>query len=747
MPSSPTAAVDLARPTSRGTLGRVVAIHLGLFAAVLLIYGQTAWFDFINYDDDIYVYENHHVLEGFSVEGLRWAFTEYRAGSWHPITWLSLMLDAEIYPNAESAGGYHFTNVLLHAANALLLFELLRRMTGALWPSALVAALLAVHPLHVESVAWVTERKDVLSFFFVLSTMLAYVGYARRPSVSRYLLVMALFTLSLSAKSMMVTLPCLLLLLDFWPLRRIIGSRYWSSKDVRSGLGEPFVAPGRTIGGLVAEKIPLFLLSIVFGVIGFIGQDALPQDNLFDTSLRFRAMNTVTVYMVYLRKLIWPSDLATLYPVYSRVIYLWQALAALAFLLGTTIFAIRYRRRWPWVFVGWLWFVGILFPVSSLFQLWYSAHSDRLVYFPAIGIYIAVVFSLAAAVRDWNFGRASFAVGSGIVLAAFSWVAYVQIGTWENSYTLFTRAIEICEGNLRAHKHRGWAYQRDGEYALAIADYDKVLEIAPDRAKVYNNRGIAQRHLGNMRMALRDFDRAIELEPDQARPYLNRGQTLEQMGETDRALRDYDKAIKLNPRFVNAYANRGRLHLNTNNYRPAVADFSSAIELNPAHVKSYDGRGNAYLEMGEYTGAIADFRKAIERNSGFAKSYAGLALALANVERYDQASHRFRQAIELAPKDVESLNNFAWFLATCDDPRYRDGDQAILFATRACELTQYGQYALLDTLAASYAAAGKLREAVKWQSQALRHAPEAAKSELELRLEKYRAASRAPQQE
>ena len=721
-----------------------IGIHLALLLAVLSIYGQTARFDFINYDDDIYVYENRFVLEGLSVDGVQWAFTARRAGGWHPITWLSLMLDADIYgDHKHEAGGYHFTNLLFHAFNAMLLFELLRRMTGDLWPSAMVAALLAVHPLHVESVAWVTERKDVLSIFFSLLAILAYIRYTRGPSLYRYLLVLACFALSLGAKSMMVTLPCVLLLFDFWPLRRIVGSRFWSF--VRPAVDSdnssvPQSAP-TTILWLILEKIPLFAIAIACRIVGYLGQETLPQDNLFDTSLGFRFMNTVTVYMVYLRKMMWPTDLATLYPVFTRVIHLWHAVAATAFLLATTIAAVWYRLRWPWFFVGWMMFVGVLFPVSSLFQLWYSAHSDRLVYFPAIGIYIAVVFGLAAASTNWPYRRTLLAAAASFALVAFSILAFVQVGYWKNSYTLFTRAIDVSPRNLRAYKHRGWAYQNDGQHALAISDYDVVLQLAPDRTKVYTNRGIAYRHLGNIKRALSDFDRAIELDPDEPKLFISRGQAFEQHGNATLAMRDYNEAIRLNSKQVTARANRGRLHLSAENYPQAIADFSEAIRLNPGYVKAFDGRGKAHLRRHEYRQAIADFGAAIRRDPEFASPYASLGLTYAAMKNYAAAIQSYSKAIELAPQDVETLNNYAWLLATCEDHQYRDAKRAIASARSACELTGYNQTELLDTLAASYAEAGQFNEAASWQTKAVQLAPQAAKAELRSRLERYQKRS------
>lgn len=723
-----------------------VCVSVGLLAAIFAIYGRASQYDFINYDDDIYVYENRLVLDGLSAEGFQWAFTTLRCGNWHPITWLSLMLDAEIYGDSRhEAGGYHLTNILLHAANTLLLFALMRRMSGAFWPSAMVAGLFAVHPVHVESVAWVTERKDVLALFFALLTMLAYVRYARRPSLVGYLMMLVPFLLALGTKSIMVTLPCVLMLLDFWPLRRISGSRFWSLAGDGGNEGAN-AFPGRSIVYLVFEKLPLLACSVAVGLYASHGQLTVPEENIYDTSLGFRSMNAVTSYFVYLRKMLWPSDLGMLFPMHARMILPWQAILATAGLLVVTLVAVLKRRRWPWLFVGWFWFVGVLLPVSSFFQEWYLAYSDRFLYLPAIGIYVAAVFSVTAIAVKWRIPSAGLAIAGSLVLVAYAGTAYVQLGYWQNSNTVFTRAIEVSDRNLRAYKHRAWAHQAKKQYAEAIKDYDEVLSIVPDRSMVHTNRGVANLELGNRSAALKDFDRAIELDPSRPLLFVNRGQIHEHNGDMKLALQDYDEAIRLDSDFALAYRNRGNAHLRSGNLDLAINDLSESIRLNPGRAKPYLGRGNAYLAKQYYGKAVADFEEALKRDPTLAAPHLGLARAHVELQNYRQAREEFQTAVKIDPTDVEALNEFAWFLATGRIRQHRNGRLAVQLATRACELTGHKEIGPLDTLAASHAELGEFQRAIQWQQKAIGLAAAKGRKDLEremqLRLKGYRAGKR-----
>ena len=491
------------------TRGLQVLICLLLAGAVLLSYLQVRNFDFITLDDDMYVTGNPLVLAGLTWTGVKWAATAQHASNWHPLTWLSHMLDSQIYESW--AGGHHVTNVVFHLANTILLFLFLTRVTQALWRSALVAALFAPHPLHVESVAWVSERKDVLSAFFWIATMWAYAEYAISPSAWRYLAVVLLFALGLMAKPMLVTLPLVLLLLDYWPLERIEGM---APEPGLSGGGTLQPAPPKQgYGRLLSEKIPLFALAALSCLVTLSAQQGSGSMMPLDIRpLGPRLANALVTYIQYVVKMFWPPPMAMFYPL--APIPWWQALAAGLVLLTVTALLLARARRSPYLAVGWLWYLGAMVPVIGLVQVGGQAMADRYTYIPFIGLFIIVSWGIFEITVRWRFQKAILALGAAGVLSACWWATWVQVGYWRNSETLFFHALEVTGPNYMAYNHLGMHYANQGRLDQAMIMYRNTLAIAPGYPPAYNNLGIIYANLGKFDEAVVLFNKALQLTPN-----------------------------------------------------------------------------------------------------------------------------------------------------------------------------------------------------------------------------------------
>jgi len=469
---------------------RVAGLCLGLAAITFAVFGQTLHHEFVNYDDEIYVYANPVVVRGLTLKGIVWAFRVH-AYNWHPLTWLSHMLDCQLY--GLHPGAHHLTDVLLHAATAIALFLVLRQMTGALWRSAFVAAVFAIHPLRVESVAWVAERKDVLSGLFFMLTIAAYVRYARRPwSPLSYGLMVVLFALGLMSKPMLVTLPVVLLLLDFWPLQRV----------------EP-------AGRLVMEKLPLLALSAAVGVVTLLAQAGVTQSTE-SISLPLRLANAVMAFRVYLDQMIYPKGLAVYYS-FPRLLSVEEAALAGVLLAVLSVVAWRERRTQPWILVGWLWYLVMLLPVVGIIQVGKQAHADRYTYLPQIGIYAAVTWLVA----EWRVSRAALGVLMAGVLAVLMFCAWKQTAYWQNSETLWAHTVACTTDNYVAHYNLGNALLQNGKVDEAIIQCQEVLQIKPDFAGAHYNLGNALLQKGRVDDAIAQYQHALQINPASAEAHNN----------------------------------------------------------------------------------------------------------------------------------------------------------------------------------------------------------------------------------
>ena len=558
----------------------VVAVLLTL--AIVAVYFQVRQHEFVVYDDRVYVSDNAFVREGLSARGLNWAFdfTEKNKTYWHPLTWLSHMADVQLF--GLTAGRHLIINVLLHVLNTLLLFALFRRMTGKIWPSALVAGLFALHPLNVESVAWVAARKNLLSSTFWMVTTLAYVRYTEKPGPGRYALTLTVFSLGLLSKPMLVTLPCTLFLLDIWPLRRcrIL----------------PGTAPDRAIipvYRLLLEKAPMLILSAVsVGISTFSLSNYGDLVAVESVGMALRFANALVSYVDYLGKMIFPLGLTCYYP-FPAEIALWKWTGALALLVAITAMAVRSFRRHPYFLTGWLWYLGTLFPVIGLVQagLW-PATADRFAYIPLIGIFIIIAWGVEKPLRRSPRNRVWIAISASGLLAVFGVVSHIQVGYWKNSITLFNRAIAVTEDNYLSHYALGYAYDRRGAVGDAIHHYRAALEINPHEIDTHYNLAILLASTGDLGDAIRHYEDVLRIEPQDAQAHNNLGNIFFRRQDWDKAVKHYREAIRITPDYAKAHNNLGATLIRRGEIPEAVHHFREALRIEPQ-----DEQTRRYLQL------------------------------------------------------------------------------------------------------------------------------------------------------
>jgi tetratricopeptide (TPR) repeat protein len=604
-----------------------IAFPVILLAAISLLYAPVRQHAFVNYDDPDYVTANSHVRAGLTADSVRWAFTSTHGANWFPLTWLSHMLDVELF--GLDSGRHHLTNVFLHAVSSILLYLTLLRMTGARWRAGFVAAAFALHPLRVESVAWVAERKDVLCGLFWMLALLAYARYVERPGRGRYALLALAFCGALLSKPMAVTLPAVLLLLDYWPLRR------------RPAIG---------------EKLPLFALSAAAAVITLLvqgGGGAVATAG--ELALGSRIANALVSWAVYGIQTLWPAGLAVFYP--FRVPAVWEALAALAGLLAVTAVAARRRE----LLAGWLWFLVTLLPVIGLVQVGLQAHADRYTYLPSIGLAIVLAWAAPA-------GRVSVAVGAAVCLA-WSAVAWRQLGTWRDSTTLFTRALAVTERNYVAHNNLGVALRDSGQSDAARRHFQAAIEIRPAYADARSNLGESLLRAGRLDEAERHIRTAVELLPDLAEARVNLGAVLSRRGQADAAAAEYRRALALNPASAEAHAGLGAVLTDREQWQDAQRELTEAIALRPEYADAHYNLGRFYGLVNRPADAEREFRETLRLRPSDAEAHYNLGTALAAQKRIGDAIDEFREAIRLRPDYVNAHFNLGAALAMRGDCR------------------------------------------------------------------------------
>jgi len=549
----------------------IVVVCLGLVLAILVVYWPLMYHDFINLDDNVYVTENPNVRSGFTKAGFIWAFTKTHSANWHPLTWLSHMLDCQLF--GLNAGMHHLTNLIFHIANSVLLFMVLMRMTGALWRSAFVAALFALHPLHVESVAWIAERKDMLSTLFWVLSMWAYVRYAEQPRVNRYLAVVMFFVLGLMSKAMLVTLPFVLLLMDYWPLGRVQLGRRENTGKSRFHRSSFF--------HLVWEKAPLFVLALISCVLTFLVQEqggGVASSDEFP--LNTRISNALVSYTVYMGKMIWPSDLSVFYP-HPGIIPRWEPIAAGLLVASLSILCIRAVRTRPYLAVGWLWYLGTLVPVIGLVQVGNQAMADRYTYIPLIGLFIMIAWGVPDLLRKWRYRKTIIAICTGLILSAIMVCTWVQIRHWKDGISLFKHALNVTVNNHLAHNNLGLLLLNQGRANEAIRHYFKAIKIKPRWALAHYNMGVAKAGQRKFAEAIEHYSEAIKLNPNSSKAHNNLANVLLAQRRFDAAIAHYLEALRINPDYGNAHSNIGIAFAAKGDLNEAISHFREALRLNP----------------------------------------------------------------------------------------------------------------------------------------------------------------------
>ena len=625
-----------------------IAIPLVLALVTLAVFWQVRGHDFINLDDEQYVTHNPHVRGGLTAGNVTWALTTTHASNWHPLTWLSHQLDVQFF--GMDPAGHHLVSLFFHVANTLLLLFLLNRMTQTFWQSAAVAFLFALHPLHVESVAWVAERKDVLSTFFLLLTLWAYFIYTRSPGIVRMIPVVAFFALGLLSKPMLVTLPFVLLLLDYWPLGRYfapekpaphplpgIEAPGKKKKQKKTEIEErPPVAPKRkepsaaavVPWALVTEKIPLFALTILSSIITFLAQQrGGAMSPLDDISLLKRLGNALISYASYIVKTVFPQGLAVFYP-YPAGIAAWQVLGSAALVGTMTFLAVRCRKQYPFAFVGWFWYLGTLVPVIGIVQVGMQAMADRYTYVPHIGLFIAVVWGAGDLASRQPRGRKILAALTGVVFASLTVMTWNQISHWRSSITLFEHALRVTEQNSLAHLNFGVALNRTGKGREAAGHYREALRINPNSSGGHFNLANYYFSTGQKDEALQHFKEAIRIRPDYANAHSNLGVLLASQRRYEEAATHYEKALRIEPANAGFHYNYGAALANQGRLPEAAGQFRDALALRPNYAEAHNDFGKVLMMERKTAEAASHFREALRIRPNFTDARRNLDIVL-----------------------------------------------------------------------------------------------------------------------
>jgi tetratricopeptide (TPR) repeat protein len=655
-------------------VGKVVFIYIVLVLTTFIAYEPMRHNDFIDVDDLRYVTENPQVKAGITKDSIVWAFTTGHASNWHPLTWLSHMLDCQLF--GLNPFWHHLTSLLFHTANTLLLFWIFKRMSGNIWASAFIAAVFALHPTHVESVAWAAERKDVLSGFFWMLTIAAYILYTEKPVKGRYFLVIVLFGLGLMAKPMLVTLPFVLLLLDYWPLKR------FQSKEKRS-----------SFFNLILEKMPLIMLIVVSSIITFLVQrkgGAISSEDIM--TFNIRVSNALVSYFRYIGKTIYPANLSILYLHQLGTMPLWKPIISFLALVLITIAVLYNLRKRAYLFTGWFWYVGTLVPVIGIVQVGFQAFADRYTYIPTIGISLIAVWGIEELLQKRRYREYIFGISAAVVLTALLISTRVQVSHWRDNIAIHEHSLSVTKDNYVLLDSYGLALLKEGRIQEAIEQFDKSLSIEPDLSGTRAKRLFAYQALA------RNF--VLEEEYEEAVKYYNRVLEI----ETNQ------------PEIYNELAHTFSLQ---RKYEQAIVNYRKALKIEPDNAVSHANLAEIYNKQGNLEKAVEHYVTLLQTKPDFAVAHGQLGYIFAQQNKMEQAIKHYQEAIRIKPDWLELMNNLAWILATCNDNDLRDGNKALKLAQKACELTDYQNYGFLDTLAAAYAETEDYTKAVETAQKAL----------------------------
>lgn len=587
---------------------RELGICLLLIAATLAVYAQVAQHDFVQFDDAAYVKNNPHVTQGLTLDDVTWAFTTGTLGNWHPLLWMSHMLVCSLF--GLHSGAHHLVNVLLHIVSTLLLFGFLRRATGAPWRSAFVAALFALHPVNVEAVAWLSERKGSLSTVFWMLTLLAYLRYVERPGRNRYVLVLLGLVLGLMVKPMLMTLPTALLLLDIWPLRRLaLGAAPLAA-------ARP-AAPPRSFSFLLLEKAPLFVVSLGAAVLAVVMQGR--SGSLADTvvvPIGLRVETALVAYASYLGELLWPARLVYFYP-HPASFSAWKVAGAIVVLTVLSLAAVQLRRRCPYATVGWLWFLGTFLPVIGLVQIGDHWMADRYAYVPFIGLFVIVAWGVPDLLQQWRYRVPVLVAAASMVVAMLATATWYQVGYWRDGRTLTAHALAVDPNNFLAQLNMGMVLEQAGQFDDAMAHYAASVRLHPDRPEAHNNLGALLARQGKVDEAIAQYREALQANPDFAEAHTNLGAALAGRMQLDAAIAEYREALRLAPDLADTHYDLGVAWLRQGNMNEAVASFSAVVRMRPDDADAYYNLGLAFAALGHAADATVAYRAALRARPGW----------------------------------------------------------------------------------------------------------------------------------
>jgi len=621
-----------------------------LAGAVAGVYRQVATHGFIAFDDPGYVTQNSHVLAGLTLEGVRWAFSTGHMGNWNPLTWLSHMLDVQLF--GLHPGAHHLVNLAFHLANTLLLFGMLQQATRAPWPSFVVASLFGVHPLHVESVAWVAERKDVLSTFFWFLTLWGYIRYARTGSGWWYGVTLALFALGLLAKPMLVTVPFGLLLLDLWPLGRL-------ALPGGGPVAQPDSACRPTpLAALFWEKLPFLALAVIAAAITYTMQlevGAIDQSGLFPIGLRLA--NALVAYVRYLAMAVWPVDLALIYP-YARLPP-WQPVGAALGLTVVSVLVARHARLHPYLLVGWLWYLGTLVPVIGLVQIGSQAFADRYTYVPLVGVFVMVAWGGRSLCQRWTVSAPVAATLATAVIAAYAVAAWAQVGLWVTGETLLRHTVRVTRDNCIAYNSLGATLMAQGEIDAAMEQFREALRIKPDYPEARYNLATALYGSGRLEEAIAQYEQALRVRPGYAEAHSNLANALRTSGRLPEAIAHFQEALRLKPDSAEVLSNLGMALRAAGRLPEAIAWYEQALRLNPGYVNAHNNLGNALRDSRRLPEAIEHYQEALRLDPDSPPVHNNLGNALRDSGRLAEAIDHYQRALQLRPDFADAQNNLA----------------------------------------------------------------------------------------
>jgi protein O-mannosyl-transferase len=702
------AAPESSEPNSRWS---ILAACSTLAILVAIVFGQTVTFDFVNYDDGEYAHENVRITQGLTREGVWSVWMEPHAANWHPLTTLTHMLDCQLY--GVWPGGHHLTNVILHAATCVLLFIALKRLTGNFWLSFFAAAIFSIHPLRAESVAWVSERKDVLCGFFGMLTLIAYHAYATQPfSVARYVIVIIVFAMGLMSKPMLVTLPFVLLLLDFWPLRRLKIFGFQGQHD------SPDLHTPVSLRLAIAEKLPLLALAVVAAILTAVVQKKIIDNNI-DVGAIARLQNAAISYVTYTTQLFWPFNLGVLY-LPPKEFSAWRVALSVFILLAITVLSLQSYRRFPHFLVGWLWFLGMLVPVIGFVKVGDQSHADRYTYLPHVGLLIAVVWGLADAIPRWKLRRPLGIACGACVVFILTLLAFQQATIWKNGARLWSRSISINEANYIAQNNLGALLLKNGHHDKAIPHFKKAIAYNPEYADSHSNLGLALAELGQAELAMEYDRKALALNPKLADAHSNLGNELAKINEREEAIEQYKLALEIDDKHVNAHANLAVVYGLEGRIEESIAEYEATLRLSPDHKNANNNLAITLIDQGRPDEAIRYLKHILSLEPENALAHYNLANAYTKTKQPLVAFEHIQAANRLEPNNPVLIYRLARILATSTDASVRNGVKAVTRSKEAIALFKDSVPAeAYETLAAAYAENGQFDQAVKAAEKAI----------------------------